>query len=54
VSRVRSAFYNIDRIARDIDAVRPVSGVTSAFAERLSCGRYIDVDIDRDMNSEVP
>ncbi len=42
----------IDRIARDVEtAVRPVSGVTSAFAERLSGGRYIDINIDRDRAS---
>jgi Cu(I)/Ag(I) efflux system membrane protein CusA/SilA len=39
----------VDRIAGDIErAVRPVAGVTSALAERLQGGRYIDVDIDRD------
>jgi Cu(I)/Ag(I) efflux system membrane protein CusA/SilA len=39
----------IDRIAADIErAVKAVPGVTSAFAERLAGGRYIDVDIDRD------
>jgi copper/silver efflux system protein len=38
----------IDRIAADIArAVRNVPGVTSALAERLAGGRYIDVDIDR-------
>lgn len=38
----------IDRIAAAIqDVVRAVPGVTSAFAERLSGGRYIDVKIDR-------
>jgi len=39
----------IDRIAREIErAVRSVPGVTSALAERLTGGRYIEVDIDRD------
>jgi Cu(I)/Ag(I) efflux system membrane protein CusA/SilA len=39
----------IDRIAGEIErAVRPIPGVTSAFAERLTGGRYIDVHIDRD------
>jgi Cu(I)/Ag(I) efflux system membrane protein CusA/SilA len=38
----------IDRIARDIEhAVKEVPGVTSALAERLAGGRYIDVAIDR-------
>ena len=39
----------IDRIAAEIERVlKPVPGVTSVFAERLSGGRYIDVKIDRD------
>lgn len=39
----------IDRIAGEIERVlKQVPGVTSAFAERLSGGRYIDVKIDRD------
>ncbi|WP_420997967.1 efflux RND transporter permease subunit [Cupriavidus sp. 30B13] len=38
----------IDRLAARIeDAVKTVPGVTSALAERLAGGRYIDVDIDR-------
>jgi Cu(I)/Ag(I) efflux system membrane protein CusA/SilA len=38
----------IDRTAAAIErAVAGVPGVTSAFAERLTGGRYIDVDIDR-------
>jgi copper/silver efflux system protein len=42
----------IDRLARQVEsAVRPVLGVTSAFAERLTGGRYIDVNIDRDRAS---
>ncbi len=39
----------IDHLARQVEsAVRQVPGVTSAFAERLAGGRYIDVSIDRD------
>jgi Cu(I)/Ag(I) efflux system membrane protein CusA/SilA len=39
----------IDRITADMERVlKTVPGVTSAFAERLAGGRYIDVDIDRD------
>ena len=42
----------IDRIARQVEsAVRSVPGVTSAFAERLTGGRYIDVNIDRNRAS---
>src|SRR6202140_896008 len=42
----------IDRLARQVEsAVRPVPGVTSAFAERLTGGRYINVNIDRDRAS---
>lgn len=38
----------IDKITTQIEAaVRNVPGVTSALAERLSGGRYIDVSIDR-------
>ncbi len=38
----------IDRIATQVEAaVKPVPGVTSALAERLNGGRYIDVDVDR-------
>ena len=38
----------IDRVASDIErAVKTVPGVTSALAERLTGGRYVDVDIDR-------
>jgi Cu(I)/Ag(I) efflux system membrane protein CusA/SilA len=41
--------HEIDRIAAQIEAVvKQVPGVTSAFAERLGGGRYIDVQIDRD------
>jgi len=39
----------IDRIAARIArVVRDVPGVTSAIAERLTGGRYVEVDIDRD------
>lgn len=39
----------IDRIAGEIETiVKGVPGVSSALAERLSGGRYIDVNIDRD------
>jgi Cu(I)/Ag(I) efflux system membrane protein CusA/SilA len=38
----------VDRIAAEIErVVKQVRGVTSAFAERLTGGRYIDVQIDR-------
>ena len=38
----------IDRVAADIArTVKAVPGVTSALAERLAGGRYVDVDIDR-------
>ncbi len=41
--------HEVDRIAADVQrAVQQVPGVSSAFAERLSGGRYIDVKIDRD------
>src|SRR6266567_1070293 len=40
----------IDRIAAEIErAVKEVPGVSSALAERLTGGRYIDVNIDRDV-----
>ncbi|HKR36635.1 MAG TPA: efflux RND transporter permease subunit [Steroidobacteraceae bacterium] len=39
----------IDRVAQEVEqAVRHVPGVTSALAERLTGGRYIEVTIDRD------
>ncbi len=39
----------IDRVTGEIErVVKPVPGVTSALAERLTGGRYIDVTIDRD------
>ncbi|MGM9488044.1 efflux RND transporter permease subunit [Ideonella sp. YS5] len=38
----------IDRLATQIElAVKKVPGVSSALAERLTGGRYIDVDVDR-------
>ena len=38
----------IDRLTAQIEAaVKPVSGVSSALAERMTGGRYIDVDIRR-------
>ncbi|WP_042883999.1 efflux RND transporter permease subunit [Cupriavidus necator] len=38
----------IDRLATRIEeAVKTVPGVTSALAERLAGGRYVDIDIDR-------
>jgi len=42
------SLQEIDRVAGEIErAVRPVAGVSSALAERLNGGRYIDVAIDR-------
>ncbi len=39
----------IDRLTAQIErAVKPVAGVGSALAERLSGGRYIDVDVQRE------
>ncbi|WP_298824675.1 efflux RND transporter permease subunit [uncultured Piscinibacter sp.] len=39
----------IDRLTGQVErAVKNVAGVSSAFAERLTGGRYIDVDIRRD------
>jgi Cu(I)/Ag(I) efflux system membrane protein CusA/SilA len=38
----------LDRIAREVEsAVKTVPGVTSAIAERLTGGRYVDIAIDR-------
>ncbi|MBT9567970.1 MAG: efflux RND transporter permease subunit [Thiobacillus sp.] len=43
-----SNLADIDRVARDVERIaKSVPGVTSALAERLIGGRYIDVDIDR-------
>ena len=39
----------IDQVATEIEqAIKTVPGVTSALAERLTGGRYVDVDIDRE------
>jgi Cu(I)/Ag(I) efflux system membrane protein CusA/SilA len=44
-----ASLKEIDRITGEIErVVKAVPGVSSALAERLSGGRYIDVDIDRD------
>jgi Cu(I)/Ag(I) efflux system membrane protein CusA/SilA len=41
-------FAQIDRVARQVEQVaKTVPGVSSALAERLTGGRYIDVEIDR-------
>jgi Cu(I)/Ag(I) efflux system membrane protein CusA/SilA len=41
--------HEVDRLAAEIErVVKQVPGVTSAFADRLSGGRYIDVKIDRE------
>ncbi|NWN13363.1 hypothetical protein GY655_26815, partial [Escherichia coli] len=43
-----SNLSELDRIAGSIERVaRTVPGVSSALAERLTGGRYVDVDIDR-------
>ena len=43
-----SDLAEIDRVAQQIqDVAKTVPGVTSALAERLGGGRYIDVNIDR-------
>ncbi|SIR11221.1 Cu(I)/Ag(I) efflux system membrane protein CusA/SilA [Janthinobacterium sp. TND4EL3] len=43
------SLQEIDRITGEIErAVKKVPGVSSALAERLNGGRYIDVNIDRD------
>ncbi len=42
----------VEKLASAVEQiVRDVPGVTSAFAERLTGGRYIDVKVDRDMAS---
>ena len=44
-----TSLMEIDRIASEIErAVKDVPGVSSALAERLTGGRYVDVTIDRD------
>jgi Cu(I)/Ag(I) efflux system membrane protein CusA/SilA len=43
-----SDLAELDRIAHDVETVaKSVPGVSSALAERLTGGRYVDVDIDR-------
>jgi copper/silver efflux system protein len=43
-----SNLAELDRIAGDVEMVaKTVPGVSSALAERLTGGRYVDVDIDR-------
>ena len=43
-----SNLADIERVARDVERVaRTVPGVSSALAERLTGGRYLDIDIDR-------
>jgi Cu(I)/Ag(I) efflux system membrane protein CusA/SilA len=43
-----ASLADIDKTAQQIEQVaKEVPGVTSALAERLSGGRYVDVDIDR-------
>ncbi len=43
-----SNLADIDRIAQDVERIaKSVPGVSSALAERLTGGRYIDVDINR-------
>ncbi len=47
-----ASLAEIDRIAGQVErAVRKVDGVSSALAERLNGGRYIDIRIDRDAAS---
>ena len=44
-----ASLQEIDQLTRAIEnAVKQVPGVSSALAERLSGGRYVDIDIDRD------
>jgi Cu(I)/Ag(I) efflux system membrane protein CusA/SilA len=44
-----SDLAELDRIAREVEAVaKQTPDVSSALAERLTGGRYVDVDIDRD------
>jgi Cu(I)/Ag(I) efflux system membrane protein CusA/SilA len=43
-----TSLQEIDRIAAEVErAVKHVPGVTSTFAERLTGGRYIDINISR-------
>lgn len=44
-----ASLSEIDRLSAEIEvAVKKVAGVSSAIAERLNGGRYIDIDIDRE------
>lgn len=44
-----ASLQEIDRVTGEIERViKKVPGVSSALAERLNGGRYVDVDIDRD------
>ena len=44
-----TSLQEIDRITSEIEqVVKRVAGVSSALAERLNGGRYIDINIDRD------
>lgn len=44
-----ASLKEIDRITAEIErSVKKVPGVSSALAERLNGGRYVDIDIDRD------
>ncbi|MFS2134355.1 efflux RND transporter permease subunit [Duganella sp. Dugasp56] len=44
-----ASLREIDRITGEIErVVKRVPGVSSALAERLNGGRYVDIDIDRD------
>ncbi|PAU57489.1 efflux RND transporter permease subunit [Pseudomonas indica] len=43
-----TSLADIERVAREVEKVaKQVPGVSSALAERLSGGRYLDIDIDR-------
>jgi Cu(I)/Ag(I) efflux system membrane protein CusA/SilA len=43
-----TSLEDIDRVAQQIEQVaKQVPGVSSALAERLTGGRYVDIDIDR-------
>lgn len=47
-----ASLAEIDRVTADIErVVKQVPGVTSALAERLTGGRYIDMKIDRDASA---
>ncbi|MDQ3269217.1 MAG: CusA/CzcA family heavy metal efflux RND transporter [Pseudomonadota bacterium] len=40
----------IERVGREVEAVlRPLQGTTSVFSDRASTGRYIEIDIDREV-----